>query len=550
MQESVCSSYLHEERESCRPQRFWIFLLLASGFLGLLILIMTRSAWVCDDAFITFRVVDNFWNGHGLRWNVAERVCVFTHPLYLLLLLAIHPLSGELYYSSIFLGLLLSSLAIGLVFVGFSSRIPHLVLVFGLLASSKAFVDFSTSGLENPLLYLLLSVFYWLVFRRNGRSDRDLFALGLTASLSVLTRMDTILLYAPLLLLTLWQARRLRCSFLLFLAFTPFLAWEIFSLVYYGSLVPNTYHAKLSTGLPSSYYLGEGSAYLVDSLRMDPVTLPVICAAIILAFLSRRRSAVAAALGLACYLLYTVRVGGDFMSGRFFALPFLGAVVLCSTALAQPLARRGPLLAIAVAILALTASLLHPLSPLRSGASYDWDIRPSLQRYARPGKSTADERAFYYPTNGLLRASVFPSMPAHVWRAQGEGHRNSGSPLVISEVVGMLGFYAGPGVHVVDRMGLGDFFLSRAPVRRDTSPRIGHMIRDIPGDYLESLRQGGNRFEDPGMGELYDALVRIHRGPVWSTARWRDIWRLNTGSYDHCFDTALPAASEERTIER
>ena len=36
--------------------------------------VVIAQAWVSDDAFITFRVIDNFVNGHGLRWNVDERV--------------------------------------------------------------------------------------------------------------------------------------------------------------------------------------------------------------------------------------------------------------------------------------------------------------------------------------------------------------------------------------------------------------------------------------------------------------------------------------------
>lgn len=31
-------------------------------------------AWVCDDAYISFRVVDNALHGYGLRWNVDERL--------------------------------------------------------------------------------------------------------------------------------------------------------------------------------------------------------------------------------------------------------------------------------------------------------------------------------------------------------------------------------------------------------------------------------------------------------------------------------------------
>ena len=48
------------------------------------------NAYVCDDAFMAFRTVDNFVRGYGLRWNVAERVQVFTAPLHTLLMSALY----------------------------------------------------------------------------------------------------------------------------------------------------------------------------------------------------------------------------------------------------------------------------------------------------------------------------------------------------------------------------------------------------------------------------------------------------------------------------
>ncbi|KAB2966015.1 MAG: hypothetical protein F9K18_06090, partial [Thermoanaerobaculia bacterium] len=46
-----------------------------------------RNAWLTDDAFITFRTIEQFLAGNGLRFNVHERVQSFTHPLWLALLL-------------------------------------------------------------------------------------------------------------------------------------------------------------------------------------------------------------------------------------------------------------------------------------------------------------------------------------------------------------------------------------------------------------------------------------------------------------------------------
>ena len=51
----------------------------AIATLGLLFLVvLLRTAWLCDDAYIVLRSVDNLLHGHGLRWNVAERLLSFT----------------------------------------------------------------------------------------------------------------------------------------------------------------------------------------------------------------------------------------------------------------------------------------------------------------------------------------------------------------------------------------------------------------------------------------------------------------------------------------
>jgi hypothetical protein len=54
---------------------------LALLYIGLVI----RTSWVGDDAYITFRALENFLHGYGPVFNVGERVQVFTHPLWFLL---------------------------------------------------------------------------------------------------------------------------------------------------------------------------------------------------------------------------------------------------------------------------------------------------------------------------------------------------------------------------------------------------------------------------------------------------------------------------------
>ena len=67
-----------------------------------------RNAWLAEDAYITFRTVDNFVNGYGLRWNAADRVQVFTHPLWLLLVSIPYYLTREIPWTITTLSLLLT----------------------------------------------------------------------------------------------------------------------------------------------------------------------------------------------------------------------------------------------------------------------------------------------------------------------------------------------------------------------------------------------------------------------------------------------------------
>ena len=64
-----------------------------------------RTAAVTEDAFITFRVIDNALNGYGLVWNIGERVQPYTHPLWALLLLIFSAVNGDIFQTSLVLSL-------------------------------------------------------------------------------------------------------------------------------------------------------------------------------------------------------------------------------------------------------------------------------------------------------------------------------------------------------------------------------------------------------------------------------------------------------------
>src|SRR5688572_10478402 len=83
--------------------------------------VLIINAWMADDAYITFRTIDNFINGHGLRWNIAERVQTYTHPLWLMVMTIAYAITGEPYYTSLSICIALS-ICTFIVLVFFTSR--------------------------------------------------------------------------------------------------------------------------------------------------------------------------------------------------------------------------------------------------------------------------------------------------------------------------------------------------------------------------------------------------------------------------------------------
>lgn len=119
--------------------------------------VVFRTAWLAEDAFITFRTVDNFINGYGLTWNIGERVQAYTHPLWMFLVSACYFATREISLTTMFLSLAVSSTAVW-IFVRNVADSAWAALGVLVIIASRAFIDYSTSGLENPLTHLLLAL--------------------------------------------------------------------------------------------------------------------------------------------------------------------------------------------------------------------------------------------------------------------------------------------------------------------------------------------------------------------------------------------------------
>src|SRR5262245_27559227 len=163
-------------------------------------------------------------------------------------------ITREFFYTSMFVSFAFMVAIIAIVW-RWLPRLADCWLALILILSSKAFVDYSSSGLEYPLSYFLLTLFVVRVSSWDAAAPlpERLPPLVLIASLAFTNRAGTVLLYFPALVwLFLGRVRELRVVDIsrLALASAPAWGWLLFSLIYFGFPFPNTYYAKAAFGAP------------------------------------------------------------------------------------------------------------------------------------------------------------------------------------------------------------------------------------------------------------------------------------------------------------
>jgi arabinofuranosyltransferase len=335
-----------------RLQGSWLVLLLL--VLASLALARTSSlAWLCDDAFVSFRYADNWARGVGLVFNANERVEGITNPLWTLILAVLARLGLNVETAATTLGLGAHLLCIlllawaGRTRIGGLSRARYLLPIGAIIAVADTDLStFATGGLETSLFstaVLASLVTAWLPKSTLAAGA----CAGLCVAVSGMLRPDGILFLAPL-ALAFWGRRRRGLVSYLVVSVALLGAFHGWRRVYFGSFIPNTYYAKsafVSWWTQGAIYLGYFSirhvALLAAAVAISAIALVRMSGSLRTASASSKGYPAAcstcdAAIRLivpwAMTLVYcvgVVRVGGDFMYARLLVpiIPLLAYVV-------------------------------------------------------------------------------------------------------------------------------------------------------------------------------------------------------------------------------
>ena len=497
----------------------------SAGFVAAVATVWYFAAWQVDDAFISYRVVEQWGAGHGLVWNATERVQVYTHPLWVLLLLPFRAIGLSAEDGSYILSFTCTLFCVPAAWWATSAHtiVHRLLVVVGFLGSIW-WLDYSSSGLETPLLYALDILLMGVLLKDDvwNRPLRAMLVVNLLISLLLTARYDHVVLCLFFGLLALRRGRAAgldtRSTLLATTGFAPLAAWVVFSTVYYGSPYPNTYYAKLSHPPHLEYMLGWAKTALTLALKTDPwmTVVLIVCSLLSVLDTARSRATLHFFLAVAGWFAYQVWIGGDWMVGR---MPSIGFTVAW-TAVSAWLIRRDSVTLSAgtiLFVLALQSISVRPFWSHTLGTPESAFTLIGNIQDARMSQLTGSPLL----KNWRFRHQRLPTtIPPDDWQQE-----RGGLPVATALAAGRraLGVLGNDG-HVVDQYGLCDPLLARMPSWE--LGMVGHRTRPVPEGYLSSVSLDKNVIEDDEVRTYYEHVRRLTRGPLFTWDRWKSIWHL------------------------
>ena len=499
------------------------------------VIVIVALAWQSDDAYHAYIMAKNLVEGNGFVYNIGERATASSCPLFTLVIACGYFVFRKMFLVSLLICVLFSTSAYIITLKNFCRSSWQVVLAFVSLIGSMSFVSYTTSGLENCMLFFLTALFMKYYLADSRYDGKKLFILAVLISLIAMTRMDAVLMFVPMILYV-YLGRRDGVSFVksVFIGFAgllPFIGWEVFATFYYGFPFPNTAYVKLGTAIPEREYLIRGVQYFLTTLSFDPVLILIPALAVILTVFVRKAHYTYCMAGVILYIVYVFYIGGDFMVGRHYTVLFLISVIaliwISGSDETEHKLRKMTVKAFSV-VLFLCIVVSYTAKPLTNQYLFGYGNSP-----------IADERGGYFQFTSLYNNAISYIKTGDMvirgaWNESGiEELRGKGTNSGVLIMVPGISRYYNQDMYLNDLYALGDPFLSKLPAVREDNWRIGHMWREAPVGYDETVQTGMDQIENDSIRQYYEVIKYITRGPLWDKGRIKAVIDMNTGKYDH-----------------
>jgi len=441
-----------------RPQIIYILLILAA--LAIFVANVIQLYCITDDAYISYRYLDNWLAGYGLVFNPGERVEGYTNLLWILLIAPWRAMGLSPETISLVLGLFSAGLLFAGVYVLATRLAQHTVAGITaviLAATFPPLAHYVGTGLET-IFFAALVVAAFARISVNGKPDNW---VALILGAAVLTRPEGMMVGLVVYGVYGLQSRSARSdqqvwgSALLFLLFPILLTcWRLW---YYGELLPNTFFAKATgTGLE---LVGNGLAYITRFavgqfgwLLLVPGLLVFVPP--ILKKLPDKTLVCALGIVLLVHCTYVVKVGGDYLPMARFILHVLPLLVaLAALGLWYASGKRAKIMLAFATVIAIAQNMAF-----YQGTGPDYRSLEEVRSLNAEWKSLAIWLKSNYPPDTVIAVNAAGAVPY------------------------LTGF------KTIDMLGLNDRHIARAKssFRVTSGPVPGHFKYD--GEYVCGLR--------------------------------------------------------------
>ncbi len=202
---------------------------------------LTALRFPNDDQFILYRYIDNIANGKGFVYNIGERVLGSTTPLFTLICSLVKYIFPGIYTPTLVAGVNIFFFSVAGVFFYRLSRhflseeLSWLALAIFVLNLSRVIPE----GMETPLFMFGALAFLDFLFLKKH------YVASIFLAVTILTRPDAGLIAVLALIYWLQVVGIKKASKLVGLCFAIGLPWLIFSVLYFGSFIPQSLQTKI-----------------------------------------------------------------------------------------------------------------------------------------------------------------------------------------------------------------------------------------------------------------------------------------------------------------